>query len=110
MHAGVPLGRLGAPQMAPHGTGQHLHAGLDPFRARQLGITGRSIAPRLYVALALGGKFNHSVGVRGAGTIVAVNTDPDAPIFDWADVGLVGDWREIVPEFVAALEALRARS
>ena len=47
-------------------------------RSRQVGITGRSIAPRLYVALGLSGKFNHVVGVRGAGTILAINHDPDA--------------------------------
>jgi len=66
-------------------------------RARQLGLTGRSIAPRLYVALGLSGKFNHMVGVRAAGTILAVNTDPDAPVFTQCDLGIVGDWHEIVP-------------
>jgi electron transfer flavoprotein alpha subunit len=55
-------------------------------RARQVGITGRSIAPRLYVALGSSGKFNHMVGVRAAGTILAINFDPDALIFSQADV------------------------
>jgi len=73
-------------------------------RARQVGITGRSIAPRLYVALALDGKFNHMVGVRAAGTVVAVNTDPGALVFDAADVGIVADWRDVVPLLTAALE------
>ncbi|MGZ8752844.1 MAG: FAD-binding protein [Acidimicrobiia bacterium] len=72
-------------------------------RARQLGITGRSIAPRLYVALGLSGKFNHMVGVRAAGTVVAVNDRPDALVFDAADVGIVGDWREVLPLLVAAI-------
>ena len=63
----------------------------------QVGITGRSIAPRLYVALGLSGKFNHMVGVRAAGTILAVNTDPGAPVFAHCDVGIVGDWHEVVP-------------
>jgi len=66
-------------------------------RSRQVGITGRSIAPRLYVALGLSGKFNHMVGVRAAGTILAVNTDPGAPVFAHCDVGIVGDWHEVVP-------------
>jgi electron transfer flavoprotein alpha subunit len=66
-------------------------------RARQVGLTGRSIAPRLYVALGLSGKFNHMVGVRSAGTILAVNADPDAPVFAHCDVGIVGDWHEVVP-------------
>ncbi len=72
-------------------------------RARQVGITGHTITPRLYIAIGLSGKFNHTVGVRSAGTIVAVNTDPEAPIFDWCDVGFVGDWREVFDELVPRL-------
>jgi electron transfer flavoprotein alpha subunit len=72
-------------------------------RSRQVGITGRSIAPRLYVALGLSGKFNHMVGVRAAGTVLAVNDDPDALVFGFADVGIVGDWHEVVPALAAAL-------
>jgi electron transfer flavoprotein alpha subunit len=66
-------------------------------RARQVGITGRSIAPRLYVAIGLSGKFNHMVGVRSAGTILAINSDRSAPVFDACDIGMVGDWHDIVP-------------
>jgi electron transfer flavoprotein alpha subunit len=76
-------------------------------RARQLGITGRTIAPHLYVALGLGGKFNHMVGVRSAATILAVNTDPEALVFTSADIGIVGDWREVLPLLVARLSARR---
>ncbi len=72
-------------------------------RARQVGITGRSIAPRLYVAVGLSGKFNHVVGVRGAGTILAVNADRGAPVFQHCDVGIVGDWHEVVPRLHGAL-------
>jgi len=72
-------------------------------RARQVGITGHSIAPALYVAVGVSGKFNHIVGARGAGTIVAVNNDPEALIVDWADVAIVGDWHEVVPLLVDAL-------
>ncbi len=72
-------------------------------RARQVGITGRSIAPRLYVALGLSGKFNHMVGVRAAGTILAINNDPGALVFTQCDIGIVGDWHEVVPALAAAL-------
>jgi electron transfer flavoprotein alpha subunit len=74
-------------------------------RARQVGITGRSIAPRLYVALGLSGKFNHMVGVRAAGTILAVNGDAGAPVFEHCDVGIVGDWHGVVPLLQSALAA-----
>ncbi|WP_207770301.1 FAD-binding protein, partial [Frankia canadensis] len=72
-------------------------------RARQVGITGRSIAPRLYVALGLSGKFNHMSGVAAAGTVLAVNPDPAAPVFDEADIGIVGTWREVTDALTAAL-------
>jgi electron transfer flavoprotein alpha subunit len=72
-------------------------------RARQVGLTGRSIAPRLYVALGLSGKFNHVVGVRAAGTILAVNDERSAPVFGHCDVGIVADWHEAVPLLCAAL-------
>ena len=71
--------------------------------ARQIGITGRSIAPNLYVAIALSGKFNHMVGVRSAGTILAINPEPSAPVFTTADVGITADWRAAVPALVAEL-------
>ena len=64
-------------------------------RARQIGITGRSIAPRLFVSVGASGKFNHIVGVRAARTVLAINPDPAAPVFDHADVGIVGDWRDV---------------
>jgi electron transfer flavoprotein alpha subunit len=72
-------------------------------RARQVGITGRSIAPRLYLAVGLSGKFNHMVGVRAAGTIVAINDDPGALVFSQCDIGMVGDWHVVVPALAAAL-------
>jgi electron transfer flavoprotein alpha subunit len=76
--------------------------------ARQIGITGHAIAPRLYLALGTSGKYNHTVGVRSAGTIVAVNPDPEAPVFAFADLGIVGDWRVVVPALDAALGAALA--
>jgi electron transfer flavoprotein alpha subunit/electron transfer flavoprotein alpha/beta subunit len=74
-------------------------------RARQVGITGRSIAPRLFVSIGASGKFNHMVGVRAARLVLAINTDPEALVFDVADVGIVGDWREVVPLLLAEIHA-----
>lgn len=78
-------------------------------RSRQLGITGRSIAPRLYVSVGINGKFNHLVGVRAAGTILAINSDPNAPVFAASDLGIVGDWREVLPCLVDQLSAAGIR-
>jgi electron transfer flavoprotein alpha subunit len=77
-------------------------------RSRQIGITGRSIAPRLFVSIGASGKFNHTVGLRAAGTVLAINADASAPIFDAADAGIVGDWRAVVPLLVEQLRAARA--
>jgi electron transfer flavoprotein alpha subunit len=79
--------------------------------ARQIGITGRTISPRLYVVVGASGKFNHMVGVRGAGTVVAINPDATAPVWAHTDVGIVGDWKSAVPllveELRVALEPVR---
>ncbi|MCE2531791.1 MAG: FAD-binding protein [Acidimicrobiia bacterium] len=77
-------------------------------RARQVGITGHTISPRLYIAIGLSGKFNHTASVRSSGSIMAVNPDPDAPIFDWCDVGFVADWRDVFDELIPRLEAALA--
>lgn len=74
--------------------------------ARQIGITGHAISPRLYLALGTSGKYNHTVGVRSAGTVIAVNPDPAAPVFGFADVGIVGDWHEAVDELERQLRPL----
>jgi electron transfer flavoprotein alpha subunit len=76
-------------------------------RARQVGITGHSITPQLFISLGASGKFNHTVGVRAAGTVLAVNTDPKAPVFDYADIGIVGDWREVMAALTPRLVAAR---
>ena len=74
-------------------------------RGRQIGVTGHAVSPRLLVAVGSSGRFNHTVGIRNAGTILAVNSDPEAEIFDQVDIGLVGEWQTVVPELTAELEA-----
>jgi len=71
--------------------------------SRQIGITARSIAPDLYVAIGLAGNPNHLAGVGRAGTILAINSDPAAAVFSASDIGIVGDWREVVPALVTEL-------
>ena len=73
-------------------------------RDRYLGVSGRTIAPDLYIAVGISGQIQHMVGARSAGTIVAINSDPHAPIFNECDLGVVGDLYQVLPALKQALK------
>lgn len=76
--------------------------------ARQIGITGRSIAPRLYVMIGASGKFNHTIGIRAAQTVLAITNDLAAPAWQHADATVVGDWQDVVPALTREIAFLNS--
>jgi electron transfer flavoprotein alpha subunit len=82
-------------------------AGWYPYAA-QVGQTGRTVSPKLYVACGVSGAIQHKVGMQSSNVVVAINKDPNAPIFEFSDLGVVGDVHEIVPKLTELVRARKA--